>query len=212
MDIPKNANDELNNYFTKKINIHTSLYLTKREQKRTIEKLNQEASQNQTTLKIQNEKIKNLDEKLRKTSSELKNKIELENQLKIYKERYGDSFTFSDHSKKESFIVYWQIENNIIKLHSKEKEFEKYLPKKIALLLKSQGRPQVGNFELAILVNRVKIKDTYGLKIDTTNITSGSYFIKPIVLANKTKNIHFFHHQQSLSSEDFDWNQTKINI
>ena len=86
------------------------------------------------------------------------------------------------------------------------------MSKQIVVLFKQAGNPTFGNFDIAILSECKFNNNDSKSKIDINMIPKGSYFIKPISLISKSKNIQLFHKDQSLSPNNFDWNKTKINV
>lgn len=206
IDIPKNSSLFLIKYFKTKIEKHKNIFEKKIKNINTIKKLNDKYYSVDKNLTLAKEENKKLSVNNTKLIQEIENKREIENQLKTYVERYGDSFEVSSNSSKKRLIVYWKIVNNEIHLTSTE-NFNN-VANKIAVLFSKDIKPQIGNFDFSVIG---KIHNNI-IRLELTGFPKGSYTIKPISLTNRIVNITFMSEEQSLNPSNYNKNKLKINI
>lgn len=215
IDIPKNASSYLLNYFNTKIEKHKNIFIQRSEDIKSIKQLNNEHFNSLEKLDLLSKQIIEISQSNTDLKQSLKKKKDLEEQLNSFIKRYGDNWVSNKSSvNKEIAIVNWELAGNSLIFTSKIKDFKQEMSKQIVVLFKQTGNPTFGSFDIAILsdCNFNNNNNNSISKIDINMIPKGSYFIKPINLISKSKNIQLFHKDQSLSPNNFDWNKTKINV
>ena len=208
IDIPKESNDALLNYFNSKIKKHKQLFEKQITDSNTITQINEEnykLEENVSKLEDANQKITVTNQYL---NNEVSKKKEIENQLNTYIERYGDSFEISSNSNKKRIVIYWEIENNIIKLSSSEIECLDDTFSKIAVLFNKNSNPQIGNFDFSV-IGEIK-KNTVIMNL--SGFPKGNYLVKPISISNKKINVTFISEEKSKNASNYNINNIKIHI
>ena len=212
IDIPKNTSKCLVDYFTNKIERHKNIYTQRTKDVISIKKINNENYNNLEIIDRLNIQLKAISKDNANLKQNLDKNKDLDEQLNSYIRRYGGNWISNKaQTNKEIVNVNWELKNNQLILTSQFKNLQQELHQ-LVILFKQDSKPNFGSFDIALLSDCMFDNNNVTVIIDTNKIPKGSYFIKPISLVSKDKNILLFHKDQSLSPNNFDWNKTKISI
>lgn len=214
--IPENSSSPLKEYYNQKLKNHIKLYQINLTNTTIIQQLRQENNKLTGECEYYKEKIQytsTLETQLSAADENIKN---LSSQLSSYKAKFGDSWVSQNAFTKKHVNITWEIlSNNAIRFYNES--IVDLMPLKIVLLLKKSERPKAdGDFDIAITIDtkeRQLINNfTYELLIANKYILKGSYYLRFMNLNYAENNLFFFHKEQLISPNSFDFTKTKINI
>ena len=213
--ISDDASEWLKSLFTQKLHTHKEQFLQQKANREKIEEQNCE-------IEILSSKIRDahnsIDEaKMLKMELQKSNKreIELQEQVKLYQDRFGDSWVTSQGETKPTIAIKWEMISQM-KFRFFCDNIQSVFPTEIVMLLKKDQSPMAdGDFQFAFRIETTskKIIDskTCELTVSNNELQKGKYFIRFTNLNYSINNLLFFHKDQ-VNHPTFDRDKTIINI
>jgi hypothetical protein len=216
ISITDNSSKWLKEFFSNKLKIQTEQYSQLKDSKEQITKQNQTIKNLSVKINEAEKSISGAKEaKLQLRKCNEKNS-ELISQLKIYQDRFGDSWIGNPKEIKPTLAIRWEMIKSM-KFRFYCDNIQSVFPTSIVMLLKKNQRPTAdGDFNFALMIDTTSRKmvdaRTCELIVSNNELKSGKYFSRFTNLNFNSNNILFFHKEQGNNSTSFDWDKTIINL